>query len=197
MRGCCANSTLSSRDFVPGGFDLPEAKGGAAWLDRDTLLLSSALGEDMATSSGYARTVRLWRRGADPLTAPIIFETSADHMAVWADVDRETGEELAGVCRQGRLFRRHRLDRRPHRTQDPHRPADRCLGHVASRLACRQAAHRLDTRRRHLLAGHCARPFLLRLPRRRSPLYEAVRAGRAPCLARVLLVWRPASFVDP
>jgi prolyl oligopeptidase len=85
---------LVARNFVTGGFALPEAKGGAAWLDRNTLLLSSALGEDMATSSGYARTVRLWRRGADPLTAPIIFETSADHMAVWADVDRETEEEL-------------------------------------------------------------------------------------------------------
>jgi prolyl oligopeptidase len=85
---------LSARDFVSGGFTLPEAKGGVSWLDRDTLLLSSALGEDMATSSGYARTVRLWRRGADPLIAPIIFETSGDHMAVWADLDRETGEEL-------------------------------------------------------------------------------------------------------
>jgi len=85
---------LVARNFVTGGFTLPEAKGGAAWLDRDTLLLSSALGADMATSSGYARTVRLWRRGADPLTAPIIFATSADHMAVWADVDRETEEEL-------------------------------------------------------------------------------------------------------
>src|SRR5271156_520914 len=85
---------LPTRDFVTGGFALPEAKGGVSWLDRDTLLLSSALGEDMATSSGYARTVRLWRRDADPLTAPIIFETSADHMAVWADLDRETGEDL-------------------------------------------------------------------------------------------------------
>jgi prolyl oligopeptidase len=84
---------LAGRDFVPGGFVLPEAKGGAAWLDRDTLLLSSALGEDMATGSGYARTVRLWRRGTDPLTAPILFETSADHMAVWADVDRDAAEE--------------------------------------------------------------------------------------------------------
>ncbi len=65
---------LAARDFVSGGFALPEAKGGAAWLDRDTLLLSSALGEGMATSSGYARTVRLWRRGTDPLAAPIIFE---------------------------------------------------------------------------------------------------------------------------
>jgi prolyl oligopeptidase len=84
---------LASRDFVAEGFSLPEAKGGAAWLDRDTLFLSSAWGEGMATSSGYARTVRLWRRGTDPLSALVIFETTADHMGVWADVDREVEEE--------------------------------------------------------------------------------------------------------
>jgi len=84
---------LAARDFVSGGFTLPEAKGGAAWLDRDSLLLSSAWGQGMATSSGYARAVRLWRRGTDPLKAPIIFETSAECMAVWADVDREAKDE--------------------------------------------------------------------------------------------------------
>ena len=84
---------LASCDFVSGGFYLPEAKGGAAWLDRDTLLLSSALGEGMATSSGYARTARLWRRDTDPLAAPLVFETAAEHMAAWADADRETDEE--------------------------------------------------------------------------------------------------------
>jgi len=84
---------LPARDFVPEGFTLPEAKGGAAWLDRDTLLLSSASGEGMTTSSGYARTVRLWRRGTDPLAATVIFETQAHHMAVGADVDRESAEE--------------------------------------------------------------------------------------------------------
>jgi prolyl oligopeptidase len=94
---------LSAREFVSGGFFLPEAKGGAAWLDRDTLLLSSALGEGMATNSGYARTVRLWRRGDDPLAAPVIFSTDADHMAVWADVDRESTveEQLVYVERLG------------------------------------------------------------------------------------------------
>ena len=84
---------LPSHGFVFGGFALPEAKGGAAWLDRDALLLSSALGEGMATQSGYARAVRLWRRGTDPLVAPVIFETDPDHMAVWAEVDREATEE--------------------------------------------------------------------------------------------------------
>ncbi len=82
---------LALRDFVPGGFTLPEAKGGAAWLDRDALLLSSAYGEGMATSSGYARAVRLWRRGTDPLAAPVIFETDPANMAVGADLDRDAG----------------------------------------------------------------------------------------------------------
>jgi prolyl oligopeptidase len=84
---------LPSHDFVAGGFTLPEAKGGAAWLDRDTLVLSSAFGEGMATHSGYARAVRLWRRGTDPLAAPVIFETRPDYMGVSADLDREAAEE--------------------------------------------------------------------------------------------------------
>jgi len=93
---------LSAHDFVSGGFCLPEAKGGAAWLDRDALLLSSAFGEGMVTNSGYARTVRLWQRGTDPLTASVIFETDAANMSVWADVDRESERErLVFVERTG------------------------------------------------------------------------------------------------
>ena len=36
---------LGARAIRSRRFRLPEAKGGAAWLDRDTLLLSSALGD--------------------------------------------------------------------------------------------------------------------------------------------------------
>src|SRR5580693_2858696 len=55
---------LAEKRFVKGGFALPEAKGGAAWVDADTLLVSSAFGgEPFQTASGYARTVRRWRRG--------------------------------------------------------------------------------------------------------------------------------------
>ncbi len=73
---------VDTKAFVSGGFTLPEAKGGAAWIDADTLLLSSAYGEDMATTSGYARTVRLWRRGTDVRQAPVLIETTPEHMAV-------------------------------------------------------------------------------------------------------------------
>ncbi len=80
---------MIGKTFIPAGFTLPEAKGSVAWWDRDTLLLSSAFGgEHFVTTSGYARTVRLWRRGADPAAAPVIFETSKDNMSCWAGVDR-------------------------------------------------------------------------------------------------------------
>jgi prolyl oligopeptidase len=84
---------IATRAFVPDGFVLPEAKGGADWLDADTLLLSSAYGEDVATTSGYGRTVRLWRRGADVNQAQVIFETAPGNMAASANVDR-TGDTL-------------------------------------------------------------------------------------------------------
>ena len=71
---------IDTKTFVTDGFVLPEAKGGAEWFDADTLLLSSAYGEGMATTSGYARTVRLWRRGTDVNRAPVIFETAPDNM---------------------------------------------------------------------------------------------------------------------
>ena len=86
--------SLAERRFVAGGFVLPEAKGSADWVDRDTLLVSSALGEGMATRSGYARTVRLWARGTDPLAAPVIFECDPGHMGAWGGVDRETPGQL-------------------------------------------------------------------------------------------------------
>jgi prolyl oligopeptidase len=84
---------LAARAFVAGGFSLPEAKGGTDWLDRDTLLLASAHGSGMATTSGYARTVRLWRRGAAVETAPVPFETVAGSMSAGFDVDRTQGTE--------------------------------------------------------------------------------------------------------
>jgi prolyl oligopeptidase len=79
---------IEGRGFVSGGFYQPEAKGSAAWLNRDTLLLSSAFGEGMATNSGYARTVRLWQRGSSIEQAPVLMETSSQSMGLWALVDR-------------------------------------------------------------------------------------------------------------
>ncbi|MET2832464.1 prolyl oligopeptidase family serine peptidase [Mesorhizobium shangrilense] len=84
---------LGTLSLVADGFNLPEAKGGIDWLDPNTLLLSSALGDGMATRSGYARTVRLWKRGADPLAAPAIFETGSETLGVSGHLDRTAESE--------------------------------------------------------------------------------------------------------
>jgi prolyl oligopeptidase len=84
---------LLSKTFVSDGYRLPEAKGEVSWLDPDTLLLTSAWGGD-ATTSGYARTIRLWRRGTDAAEAPVIFEVPRESVATSILVDRT---EAAGA----------------------------------------------------------------------------------------------------
>jgi prolyl oligopeptidase len=99
---------LVRKDFAPGGFFLPEAKGAADWLDADTLLLSSAYGgEAMLTRSGYARTVRLWRRGEDPLAAPVVFEIGAEGIGADAGLDRTAGSERVWFYDRFDFFDKH------------------------------------------------------------------------------------------
>jgi prolyl oligopeptidase len=72
--------------FVADGFVLPEAKSNVTWLDRDTLLLSTALGG--TTLSGYASSVRLWRRGTAWSDGPILFRTDPANMSASGGFDR-------------------------------------------------------------------------------------------------------------
>lgn len=95
---------LESLSFVADGFNLAETKGGVNWIDPDTLLLSSALGDGMATRCGYARTVRLWKRGADPLTAPVIFETGPESLGVSCHLDRTAESERLWFIEQASFF---------------------------------------------------------------------------------------------
>jgi prolyl oligopeptidase len=96
---------IATKTFVRGGFYLPAAKGGTAWLDRDTLLLSSAYGgPGMATTSGYSRTVRLWRRGGDVDRAPILHDTTQDKMGLWASVDRTRSVETVWFVERPGFF---------------------------------------------------------------------------------------------
>jgi len=85
---------MTTFDFIEGGFVLPEAKTSTTWYDRDTLIVDSALGEGMATTSGYARTVRIWRRGEDFTAAKVVFEVPDDHLACGAHTIETDGEPL-------------------------------------------------------------------------------------------------------
>jgi prolyl oligopeptidase len=70
-------------------------------------LLSSAHGEGMATTSGYARAIRLWRRGTNVDQAPVIFETAPDNMAVFTEVDRTDGTPRVWFAERLDFFNTH------------------------------------------------------------------------------------------
>jgi len=59
----------ASGQFVEGGFVTPEAKQSSTWLDEDTLLIGTDFGEGTMNESGYARQVRIWKRGTELMDA--------------------------------------------------------------------------------------------------------------------------------
>jgi prolyl oligopeptidase len=65
---------LETRDFVPGGFFLPEAKSSTAWDGRDRLLVATDFGPGSLTTSGYPRVAKLWLRGTPLAQARTLLE---------------------------------------------------------------------------------------------------------------------------
>lgn len=91
------------RKFVKNGFSSPMAKQSAVWLDADHLLIASARGENAATSSGYARTTKLWRRGEPQAKARTLLEVP--EKSVWLNpVAIGTGDQRTIILNEGLDF---------------------------------------------------------------------------------------------
>ncbi len=63
-----------AKDFVKGGFSLPEAKSNVSFKDLDTLWVGTDFGAGSLTASGYPRIVKLWKRGTPLAEARTVFE---------------------------------------------------------------------------------------------------------------------------
>jgi prolyl oligopeptidase len=74
---------LPAARFIEGGFFLPEGKQSVAWVDADHLLVATDMGEGSMTTSGYARSARLWERGTPLGSAALLFEAPVEDMVVW------------------------------------------------------------------------------------------------------------------
>jgi len=74
---------LQSRTFVDGGFRLAEAKSSYGWVDENTLLVGTDFGPGSMTTSGYARTVKRWRRGTPITAAETVLEIPASDMGLF------------------------------------------------------------------------------------------------------------------
>ncbi len=84
---------MATREFVDGGFELPEAKSQITWADPETVLVGTDFGPDSLTESGYPRVVKRWRRGTILAEAETVFEGAHSDVRVSASVDRTPGFE--------------------------------------------------------------------------------------------------------
>ncbi|TFV59270.1 S9 family peptidase [Mycobacterium sp. PS03-16] len=95
---------MATREFVDGGFELPEAKSQITWENADTVLLGTDFGEGSLTESGYPRVVKRWRRGTPLEQAETVYSGEADDVIVAASVDRTPGYERTVVRRAVDFF---------------------------------------------------------------------------------------------
>jgi hypothetical protein len=86
--------------FVEDGFILPEAKGSAGWIDRDTLFVATDFGPGSMSESGYPRLVKEWRRGTPLGQARPVYEAAEDDLSASAWFDYTPGHERQFVQRQ-------------------------------------------------------------------------------------------------
>jgi prolyl oligopeptidase len=91
---------LASLAFVEDGFSLPEAKGSAGWIDRDTVFVATDFGPGSMTDSGYPRVVKEWKRGTPLASARLVYEASADDLSASGWFDYTPGHERQFVQRQ-------------------------------------------------------------------------------------------------
>jgi prolyl oligopeptidase len=89
-----------TKQFVPGGFALPEAKSQIAWRGPDSVFVGTDFGPGSMTTSGYPRIVKQWTRGKPLEEAVTVFEGQPDDMVVGAYRDLTPGFERDFVFRK-------------------------------------------------------------------------------------------------
>jgi prolyl oligopeptidase len=95
---------LITKEFVPDGFFLPEAKTGTTWRNRDTLYVGTDFGPGSLTRSGYPRIVKEWRRQSELKDAITILEGQPEDVSVSAVVAHDHGRVYEFVWRRMTFF---------------------------------------------------------------------------------------------
>ncbi|RYG34728.1 MAG: S9 family peptidase, partial [Burkholderiales bacterium] len=93
--------------FVPGGFDIPEAKSSITWQDEDTLLIATDWGgpTPSLTDSGYPFVIKRLKRGQALADAVEIYRGDVKDVAASAfSLEDEHGQRWFGASRAETFF---------------------------------------------------------------------------------------------
>lgn len=95
---------LETLEFIPDGFNLPEAKLSIAWVNQDAILVSTDFGEGSLTTSGYPRVGKLWRRGTPLAEARTLFTGEESDVGVYVGTWMVGDERINVVYHSPRFF---------------------------------------------------------------------------------------------
>ena len=84
----------ASKTFVKDGFHLPLSKGGADWIDADSLFVYTDFGEGSMTESGYPRMVKRWNRGTPLADAQLLHKGAVSSYSTYAHRYRSDGDDI-------------------------------------------------------------------------------------------------------
>ena len=90
---------VNKKEFIIDGFYIEESKGGADYVDANTLIVSSDFGEGTMTTSGYPSQVKLWKRGTELSDAQLIFEGDSTDVGTWGGVMRDGTQAYIMISR--------------------------------------------------------------------------------------------------
>jgi prolyl oligopeptidase len=103
---------MRTRQFVAGGFELPEAKTDVTWHDADTVIVGTDFGPGSLTDSGYPRITKRWKRGEPLADAETLFAGEVSDVSVGAGFDPTPGFERLFVSRAFDFFNSERYELR-------------------------------------------------------------------------------------
>ncbi len=95
---------VEKKQFVENGFFIPESKGGASYVDENTLCVSSDFGEGTMTTSGYPTQTKLWRRGTSLKDAQLIYEGTKTDVGAWGGILRDGNNGYVFISRAITFF---------------------------------------------------------------------------------------------
>ena len=119
---------LTTKAFVKGGFELPEAKSDIGWKDRDAVYVGTDFGAGSMTTSGYPRIVKEWRRGTPLSAATVVYEGKPEDVSVVAYRDHTPGYERDFVYRGPTFFTNETYLRRDGKLVKIEKPDDAEVG---------------------------------------------------------------------